>query len=62
MIAPRAGLSVSRQCELLGIARSSFYYRPRPEAAEELDLRRLRFSGQVDKLRLAGLNWSWLWA
>lgn len=38
MIAPRAGLSVSRQCELLGIARSSFYYRPRPEAAEELDL------------------------
>jgi HTH-like domain len=38
MIAPEAGLSVSRQCTLLGIARSSFYYRPRPEAAEELDL------------------------
>lgn len=38
MIAPRAGLSVSRQCQLLGIARSSFDYRPRPEAAEELDL------------------------
>jgi putative transposase len=41
MIAPEAGLSVSRQCALLGIARSSFYYRyyrPRPEAAEELDL------------------------
>ena len=32
MIAPEAGLSVSRQCALLGIARSSFYYRPRPEA------------------------------
>jgi hypothetical protein len=31
MIAPEAGLSVSRQCTLLGIARSSFYYRPRPE-------------------------------
>src|SRR6185369_4902077 len=38
MIAPEAGLSVSRQCALLGIARSSFYYRPRPESAEELDL------------------------
>ena len=38
MIAPEAGLSVSRQCTLLGIARSSLYYRPRPESAEELDL------------------------
>ena len=38
MIAPEAGLSVSRQCALLGVARSSFYYRPRPEAAEELEL------------------------
>ena len=28
MIVPTAGLSVSRQCSLLGIARSSFYYRP----------------------------------
>ena len=32
MIAPEAGLSVTRQCALLGIARSSFYYQPRPEA------------------------------
>ena len=38
MIAPTAGLSVSRQCSLFGIARSSFYYRPRRESAEELDL------------------------
>src|SRR5712672_1134207 len=38
MIAPKAGLSVSRQCTLLEIARSSFYYRPRPASAEELDL------------------------
>src|ERR1700720_3357807 len=38
MIAPEAGLSVSRQCVLLGVARSSFYYRPRPESAAELDL------------------------
>ena len=38
MIAPEAGLSVGRRCALLGIARSSFYYRQRPERAEELDL------------------------
>ena len=38
MIAPNAGLSVNRQCTLLGIARSSFYYQPRPVSAEELDL------------------------
>ena len=38
MIAPEAGLSVTRQCALLGIARSSFYYRPRPESAEEPEL------------------------
>jgi putative transposase len=38
MIAPEAGLSVSRQCTLLEVARSSLYYQPRPEAAEELDL------------------------
>ena len=38
MIAPEAGLSISRQCTLLGIARSSFYYRPRPERTEELEL------------------------
>ena len=38
MIAPNAGLSLSRQCTLLGIARSSFYYQPRPTSADELDL------------------------
>jgi putative transposase len=38
MIAPEAGLSVSRQCALLGIARSNFYYRPRPDSAAELEL------------------------
>src|ERR1700732_200460 len=38
MIAPEAGLSVRRQCTLRGSARSSFYYRPRPERAEELEL------------------------
>ncbi|MGD0103108.1 MAG: hypothetical protein ABSC06_03615 [Rhodopila sp.] len=38
MIAPNAGLSINRQCRLLRIARSSFYYQPRPTSAEELDL------------------------
>src|SRR5437868_13167471 len=38
MIAPETELSISRQCMLLEIARSSFYYRPRPESAEELEL------------------------
>jgi hypothetical protein len=38
MITPNAALSISRQCMLLGIARSSFYYQPRPSSAAELDL------------------------
>jgi putative transposase len=42
MIAPEAGLSVTRQCALLGIARTSFYCRPSPESAEELDLLKRR--------------------
>jgi hypothetical protein len=36
MIAPNAGLSVIRQCRLLGIARSSFHYQPRPQSADAL--------------------------
>lgn len=38
MIAPGSALSVSRQAKLLGISRSSVYYRPKPESQEELDL------------------------
>jgi putative transposase len=38
MITPNAALSISRQCMLLGIARGSFYYQPRPSSAAELDL------------------------
>jgi putative transposase len=34
-------ISISRQCELLGLARSSFYYEPRPETAENLRLMRM---------------------
>ena len=38
MIAPGSELSVARQAKLLGVSRSSLYYRPRPESQEELDL------------------------
>ena len=38
MIAPGSALSVSRQAKLLGISRSSVYYRPKPASQEELDL------------------------
>jgi HTH-like domain len=38
MIAPGSELSIARQARLLGVSRSSVYYRPRPESQEELDL------------------------
>ena len=34
-------LSITRQCELMGIPRSSYYYRPRPESELNLELMRL---------------------
>ncbi len=34
-------LSIAQQCELLGLARSSYYYQPVPESAENLHLMRL---------------------
>jgi putative transposase len=40
-------LSVQRQCELLGLARSTYYYQPRPESAENLQVMR-----RLDKLYL----------
>jgi len=48
MIAPdRPGLSLSRQCRLVSISRSSFYYAPRGESAENLALMR-----RIDELFL----------
>jgi putative transposase len=42
MIEPEhPSLSIARQCELLGIARSSYYYEPVPESEENLHLMRL---------------------
>lgn len=41
MIAPeRPGLSLSRQCQILSISRSAFYYTPKGEAPENLALMR----------------------
>ena len=59
MIAPEAGLSISRQCTLLGVARSGFYYRPRPESAEELELlKRLdRIFTGIQSTAAAGCRW-----
>ena len=34
-------LSIERQCELLGVARSSYYYQPTPAKPEDLQLMRL---------------------
>jgi putative transposase len=48
MIAPdRPGLSLSRQCRLLSISRSSFYYAPKGESPENLALMR-----RIDELFL----------
>jgi len=48
MIVPgRPGLSLSRQCQLLSISRSSFYYAPRGESPENLALMR-----RIDELFL----------
>ena len=46
MIEPDGPLSLSRQCVLLGVSRSSLYYRPKGESAENLALmRHLRREG-----------------
>jgi len=40
-------LSVSRQCEMMGVSRSSYYYKPKPINLDELELMR-----QIDELYL----------
>ena len=45
---PEHPLSVVRQCHLLEVPRSSFYYRPAPASAEDLDLMR-----RIDAIHLA---------
>ena len=40
VISPRPDVSIKRQCELLGLNRSSLYYRPVEEKPEDLELMR----------------------
>ena len=40
MIEPEGPLSLSSQCVVLGVSRSSLYYRPKGESAENLALMR----------------------
>lgn len=47
LIASCAELSVQRQCDLVGISRSGFYYEPAPESPENLALMR-----RLDELHL----------
>lgn len=48
MIERGGGLSVARQCELLALPRSTFYYQPAVASAAELELMR-----RIDELHLA---------
>jgi putative transposase len=47
MIEPKDGLSIRRQCELLSVSRSGWYYEPDPVSDEELALMR-----RIDELHL----------
>ena len=47
LVAPCGELSIRRQCELVGISRSGFYYEPVAESRENLDLMR-----RLDELHL----------
>jgi putative transposase len=47
LVIPCAELSLRRQCELVGISRSGFYYEPVPETPENLSLMR-----RLDELHL----------
>ena len=52
MIEQGARLSVTRQCTLLQLPRSTFYHRPRPASTHDLELMR-----RIDELHLA---WPWM--
>jgi len=41
------GLSISQQCDLLGVARSSFYYQPIPESSDNLHIMK-----EIDRIYL----------
>lgn len=41
MVSKEEVLPITRQCELLGLARSTYYYMPEPVSDEELELMKL---------------------
>ena len=41
MICPKSKLSIRRQCQLLSISRASFYYSPKQEKADNLEMMQL---------------------
>ena len=45
---PHHSLSISRQCELLGLGRSSYYYEPKPASSLNLELMRLMDEHYLD--------------
>jgi len=61
MIEPEhPSLSITRQCELLGIARSSYYYEPVPVSEENLLLMRL-LDGQYTRTPCYGTRKMTAW-
>ena len=48
-INPNADLPVSRQCELLGISRSTYYYKPKEPSAEETAFRE-KVMAKIDEI------------
>lgn len=45
-------ISIKKQCELLGIARSTYYYKPKPEKPENILLMKI-----IDKIHLDHVAW-----
>ena len=55
--AEHADLSISAQCRLLSISRSSFYYTPHPESEETLALMRVIDAAFLDMPWYDGRRW-----
>jgi len=53
-------LSIRTQCELLGLPRSTWYYRPKPSDAEDLRLKRL-IDEQYTRTPFFGVRRIWAW-
>jgi putative transposase len=67
LIGAKSKLGISKQCELLGLGRSSWYYEPRGESAENLTLMRELdrlytrwpfYGGRRMTIALQGLGWA----